>query len=439
MKPSKENEWLDQVISEIAGHDKPTPNFTQWCQEHPKSVQTLQSCSQQRFLGGDKMITTSQRIWETIMRTQITKFATAILIIIAVVVSIIFLGKSIPAAYAIEQTIEANRIMHSVHLKYFDSSHDDVAKECWFEFDESGQPKNVRINWSEWMAGGEKVVWNQEKTIIWNKKQGVLHIFDDEIYTARILTLTRRENPRLSVERFYELKKKGEAKIEIREPVNKPEPIIVTITGLGENINRYILSVDQATKLVTSIEWYQLKDGEYKYQGVKEYYDYNVPIDTKMFSLDDEISPDATCIDTRIQDVGLPQESLTDKEIATKVATQFFEALVNRDYAKVSQICGGLPANEIQQGSGKLWITFLGKLNVIRIISIGEPYDYESPHKDVFSYLSVPCIVEVEMQGKTFTRPMSPFIRQVLGRRERWMVHGLTPASVKPQTEKIQK
>ena len=373
------------------------------------------------------------------MKSRKAEFATVMLIVIAVVMSATFLGKSTTTAYAIEQTIEANHIMRSLHLKYFDSSHDNVAKECWFEFDENGQPKNVRIDWSEWMAGGEKVVWNQERTIIWNEKKGLLHIFDDEIYTARILMLTNKENPRLSVERFYELKTKGEAKIEIREPANKSKPVIVTVTGLGKNINRYILSVDQATKLVTSIKWYQLKDGEYKYQGIKEYYDYNVPVDSKMFSLDDDISSDATCIDTRTQDVGLPQENLTDKEIATKVATQFFKALIDRDYTKVGQICGGLPANQIQQGSGKLWVTFLGKLNVIRIISISEPYTYENPHKDVFSYLSVPCIVEVEIQGKTFTRPMSPLVRQVLGRRGRWMVHGFAPTPTGPKTEKAQR
>jgi hypothetical protein len=378
-------------------------------------------------------------IWRTIMKTQITKVATAMLIIIAVVVSVTFLGKSTTATYAIEQTIEANRIMRYLHLKYFDSLHDDVARECWFELDESGQLKNVRINWSEWMAGGEKVVWNQEKTEIWNKKQGLLLIFDDKIYTERILTLTSKNNPRLSVERYYELKTKGEARIEIQEPADKSEPVIVTVTGLLKNINRYILFVDQATKLVTGIEWYRLKDGEYEYQGLMEYSDYNVPIDTKMFSLDDEISPDAICIDTRTQDVGLIQESLTDKEIAAKVATQFFEALINRDYTKVSQICGGLPPNEIQQGSGKFWIKFLGKINVMRIISIGEPYYYESPHRDVYLYLSVPCIVEVEIQGKTFTQQMSPLVRQVLGRRERWMVHGLAPTPVKPKTEKAQK
>jgi hypothetical protein len=382
--------------------------------------------------------TSDMTIWKTIMKSRRAKFATVTLIITTIVVSVIFLGKSTTTTYAIEQTIEANRIMRYLHLKYFDSLHDDVAKECWFEFDESGQPKNVRINWSEWMAGGEKVVWNREKTIIWNKKEGLLHIFNDEIYSARILTLTSDENPRLSVERFYELKKKGEAKIEIQEPANESESAIVTVTGLGKNINRYILFVDQATKLVTSIEWYQLKDGEYKYQGVKEYYDYNLPIDTEVFSLDEEISRDAICIDTRTQDIGLTQENFTDKEIAAKVATRFFEALINRDYTKVGQICGGLPANEIQQGSEKLWVIFLGKINVIRIISIGEPYAYENLYKDVFSYLSVPCIVEVEEQGKTFTHKMYLLVRQVLGRRERWMVHGLAPTPARPKTEKAQ-
>ena len=436
MKTENNNKWLDDALTKAVGAEKCGPNFEKWRRDNPQAVEMLTSQANRQ----PSAVKRPLNIRNIVMKSPITKLAAAAVIIIAVTLGLTtILDKSISPAYAIEQTIEANRIMRSLHLKYFDSSGNDVAQECWFEFDESGQSKNVRINWSEWMAGGEKVVWNREKTEIWNKKQGVLHIFDDEIYTARILALTSKENPRLSVERFYELKKKGEAKIEIQEPANKSKPVIVTVTGLGKNINRYILSVDQATKLVTSIEWYQLKDGEYKYQGVKEYYDYNVPIDTKMFSLDDDISPDATCIDTRTQDVGLPQESLTDKEIATKVATQFFEALINRDYTKVSQICGGLPANEIQQGSGKLWVAFLGKLNVMRIIAMGEPYTYENPHKDVFSYLSVPCVVEAEIQGKTFTRPMSPLIRQVLGRRERWMVHGLAPTSANPKTEKIQK
>ena len=186
------------------------------------------------------------------MKNRITKLTAAAVIIIAAGLSIIFLDKSVTTVYAIEHTIEANRTMRYLHLRYFDSSHDDVAKECWLKFDETGQATNVRINWSEWMAGGEIVVWNKDKTQILNKKQNFLITFNDEIYTARLLTMARRENPRLAVERLYERQAKGEVEIKIEQPDSKAEPIVVTATGSGDNRMRFVLFVDQATNLVTS-------------------------------------------------------------------------------------------------------------------------------------------------------------------------------------------
>ncbi|MHC4463037.1 MAG: hypothetical protein ACYS30_16645 [Planctomycetota bacterium] len=98
--------------------------------------------------------TRGQKMWRIIMKSRITKLATVAAIMIIVALSINFLGKSVAPAYAIEQTIEANRAVQHLHFKYFYKSHDDVAKEFWLEFDESGQLKNARINFSKW---GEKM------------------------------------------------------------------------------------------------------------------------------------------------------------------------------------------------------------------------------------------------------------------------------------------
>ena len=352
----------------------------------------------------------------TIMKNKITKLAAAAVIIIAVVLSIIFLDKSVTTVYAIEQTIEANRTMRYLHLRYFDSSHNDVAKECWLEFDETGQATNVRINWSEWMAGGEVVVWNQYKTQILNKKQNFLIIFNDEIYTARVLTMAGRENPRLTVERLYERQAKGEVEIEIEQPASKAEPIIVTATGLGDNTKRFVLHVDQATNLVTSLKWYQLENGEYKYQGVMEYHDYNVPICAKMFSLDDEVPGDIKIIDTRVQDIGLAQGNLSDKEIATKVVREFLEALIVKDYTKAAQISGIPSPKKIKQG----W----GKLKVVRIVSIDEPTPPAESSKLFPNWQRVLCTIEIEKNGKEVQQQLKSFkVRPVLGRRERWGFH----------------
>ncbi|MHC4463395.1 MAG: hypothetical protein ACYS30_18460, partial [Planctomycetota bacterium] len=94
--------------------------------------------------------TREQKMWIIIMKSRITKFSAAAVIMIVVALSINFLGKSVAPAYAIEQTIEANRAVQYLHFKYFYKSHDDVAKEFWLEFDESGQLKNARINFSKW-------------------------------------------------------------------------------------------------------------------------------------------------------------------------------------------------------------------------------------------------------------------------------------------------
>ena len=58
-----------------------------------------------------------QNIWRIIMKSKITKIAAAAVIIVAVILSIIFLDKSVTPAYGIEQTIEAFRNVNSVYLE----------------------------------------------------------------------------------------------------------------------------------------------------------------------------------------------------------------------------------------------------------------------------------------------------------------------------------
>ncbi|UCF44466.1 MAG: hypothetical protein JSV99_06040 [Planctomycetota bacterium] len=345
----------------------------------------------------------------------LAKLAAAAVIVVAVGLGIIVLEKSATPAYAIDQTIEANRGLRYLHTKWFDPSYDDVAKECWLELDEKAQPKNIRIHWSKpFSASRTVVVWTEDRTQEWHKKDNRLIIFNDEIYTSRIHNMTETDDPRLMVEDLYEKQAKGEVEIEIDEPSNKSEPIIVTSTDIKTK-GRLVLFVDQSTKLVTSMEWHQFKDGQYEYKGVMEYYDYNVPIDAKMFSLDDEVSPDAHCINTETQDIGLQQGNLTDKEIAIKLVREFFEALIAKDYYKAGLICGGLTADEIQKG----W----GKLNVVRIVSIGEPAPPTRPSKVFPKVQSVPYTIEREKNGSKIIHERYIAVRRVLGRRDRWAIH----------------
>jgi len=353
--------------------------------------------------------------WLT-LRTM-TKLAAAAAIIVAAVLAITFLQKSATPAYALEQTIKAVQGIRYIHTKYFDASYDEVAKQTWIEFDNKGEPKNVRIYWSKpFSTSPTIVVWSKYKTQVWHPQKNRLFILNDELYTQRIHIMAEKSDPRKGVQKLYDRASKGEVKIEVEEQDSKEDPIIVTGTTVSEKPKRFVIYVDQATKLITSEEWYVFEDGEYEYQGVMEYHDYNVPIDANMFRLEDEIPVDAQRIDARTQDIGLAQGNLTDKEIAVEVVRELLQALIAKDYAKAGQICGGLTANEIQNG----W----GKLNVVRIVSIGEPGPPSKPSKVFPKMQSVAYTIESEKNGKKITQERCIAVKRVLGRRDRWIIHG---------------
>lgn len=354
------------------------------------------------------------------MKSPITKLAAAAVIIVAVVLAITVWDESIPSAYALTDTIEANHTVRYLHIKDFSSEHKDEPKEFWVECDEHGQIVNARMHMPQWAApddGAKAIVWNQNKVQVYFKRKNILFIAADKTVADRMLQLVKSCDPRLAVERLYEQETAGKVKIEIDQPSDKAKPIVVTATYLPESSSpnrREVLFVDQATKLVIAAEYYQLKDGEYQYVGTQEYYDYNQTIDAKMFTLDDEVPADAMRIDQTIQDVGLAQGNLSNEEIAVEVARQFFEALIAKDYAKAGKLLEGMPADRIQQG--------FGEIKFLRIISIGPAGPHPIP---ATGGLVVPCTVEIEKDGQTSEWKLERLgVRQVFNQPGRWTIFG---------------
>ncbi|MHC4639707.1 MAG: hypothetical protein ACYTBV_19750, partial [Planctomycetota bacterium] len=242
------------------------------------------------------------------MKSPITKLAAAAVIIVGVVLSVTFWVKTTPTAYALEQTIQANHSVQYLHSKSFMVSISDEPIECWVEFDPSGQIKNMRINKPAWMdpSDGESViVWKDGKMEFWIKKKNFLIVQKDQEIAAQVLSTVEQLDPKHTVANILQSQDEGDTKVEIDEPENKAEPIIITANFLEENelhIQRAILFVDQATKLLNKFETYQLKDGEYIPFITIEFYDYNIPIDSKVFTLDN-IPSDAIRIDETAQEI----------------------------------------------------------------------------------------------------------------------------------------
>lgn len=387
------------------------------------------------------------RIWRQIMNSKITRYTAAAVVILIVVLGITFLDKAVTPVYALDQTIRANHSVYSLHIKGFHPEYEEPS-EMWVECGPDGKIENIRLSspkWSDKYDGDKLMVWKENKLQVWLKRKNIFGIIKDTMLSAQVLKMAEEFAPKLAVERLRDRQQQGEIKLEIIEPANKAELIVVTATALEEGdaffptptpsnkadelsaevgsmqkdkaiYQRIILFVDQATKLVSCIEFYQLKDSDYQKKMTLEFYDYNVPIDSKMFTLDDEVPPDVLRIDQTTQEVGLVQGQLTDEEIAVEVVRQFFEALIASDFVKAGRLLEGLPAEEIKKD--------YGKVKYLRIVSIEKP---TKPQAGAYvpGAFRVPCTIEIEKDGKIEQwKPYGPFVRPVMGQHGRWTICG---------------
>ena len=402
MEPAKKIEKLIKKSRYEAGpkaYDKALGSFLQAVDVHKKQKSAL----------------TEPNIWRIIMKSPITKLAAAAVIVLAIVFSMTIFDKSMPTAYAFEQTIQASHSVQYLHIRAITPSHEDQPVEFWIEFAQDGQPKNMRLNLPDWMAPGSgprEVIWKGNKKQEWLREKNILTTTEDEASAAQVLEMIENQDPKLAVTRLQEKQEQGKVELEINEPANKAEPIIVTATSTKEDdssFQRKVLYIDQATKLVSAIELYKLRNGEYEYMKTMEYYDYNQPIDAEMFMFKD-VSNDAEHID--LMTIGLAQGNLSDEEIAVEVVRQFLEALIARNYDKASKLFPGVPADKIKE--------MFSELNIIRIVSMGKPILHSETNR-----LRVPYEVEVEMEGKISQwKQQGNLVQHLAGQPGRWAICG---------------
>ena len=361
-------------------------------------------------------------LWRIIMKSRITKFATAAAVILIAVLGITFLEESTQTAYAIEQTIQASHTVRYLHIKDFKEGMEEP-KEFWLEFDAKGSVENIRAFMPEWESpsdGAKVVIWRKGKAKVWFKKKKSLVTIRDKRFADEMLKTVQLFDPKLALQIFLEWEKHGLVTIEIDEPSKKTEPIAVTSTNsskvkeIGYRVDRTVILIDQATKLITAIEHYHLiENGDYELLGWTEFYDYNQQIDPTMFVLEG-LPSDVMQIDQTTQEIGLVQGNMTDKEIAVEVVRQFYQAVIAKDYAKAGQLLEGLPDDRMKE--------MFEELNVIRIVSIGEPVPHPIPGVGGFR---VPCKLEIEEDGiKSIYEPYGPGVRRVHGQPHRWDIHG---------------
>jgi len=362
-----------------------------------------------------------KHIWRTIMKSRRAQFATA-----AAAVLITYLCLQIPKnlvapAYALQDTIEAYRSVRYLHVKAFNTiAGRKLNSESWIEFDEDGKNARFRIQ-VDWFTtdaelGPATLVNDGDGSHTWLpnlnlcfRRSGISPL------TGGLLQLMRLDvDPKLICEKLRQQAERGEIILDINEPDQKSEPIVLVVTYPSESRSanwKKVLYIDQVTRLVKKEEKFEMRGGQYQHERTTEFLDYNQKIDPQMFNLDRELPENVILIDQSDQIVGLAQGDMTDEEIAKEVTSQILQVFGARDFNKAGQLFWGVPGFFIEK--------LLGANVLKKIISVQPVHRDPDPDSNLMICL---CKLIIEVGGQNYETDMNMYAVPVSGQPGRWMI-----------------
>lgn len=389
MKSSDNHRKIEENLSKTGRSFKPKADFEKWCRENPQAVNALKSHA-------EKSKTEKQtQFWSIIMKSKLTKLAAAA-VIIAAVIFVYTTNFMTPAAYALQDTIDAYNTISSLHIKTSRMVGQETrTTDTWLELDMHGNINKARFNTPNCgePVGPLTIVGGVGYGQAWLARHN-LHIVGYGNPSCVLGFDVSQVEPKGLVERLSQQEMLGEIILDINEPAQKDKPILVTVTypqgNLSENWKK-VLYIDQATSLVKKIEKFEFIEGQFQLKKTTEFFDYNQQFDPVMFILDGEIPTDATVFDVTDVEAGLLQGDMTDQEAATEIVRQFFEAAIAKDFARAGQLYLAAPDFLVEQA-------FMGA-NLLEIISVGPAEPVTDPDSQAFL---CSCKMFVEFQGQYY-------------------------------------
>ena len=346
--------------------------------------------------------------WRTIMNSTWTKLAVIVLVAATVGVAM-SLRQVVPSVYALEQTIEANRALRYIHIRI--TSEERGSHEAWAQLDENGQLVRLRINIPKTEDGHKEIVFTGNKAEVWFKTKGHVLVLNDKRAAENLASEVVANDPKLVMDKLQQAELEGKATVQTVESSAEGVPITLNVSKKDDPDLQEIYRINPKTKLLEQLERTWTVDGKRQRKDLIEYLEYNQEIPPGTFVLD--VPDDVMRVDWTTQTIGLPKGDLTDKQIAVKVAREFFQALIDKDYAKAGQIYEGIPAKKIEE--------VFGRGEWLRIVSIGEPTPHPEPRT---RFLRVPCEVEVRRGERRGVQKFTPNIRACEAQPDRWTIGG---------------
>jgi hypothetical protein len=322
-------------------------------------------------------------------------------------------------AYALRDTIEAHNSIRYLHVKAFIMvGGEKWDSESWMEFDEYGKLSRFRHQADRFTTGpiGPLTFVNDgDGSYIWLPNLNLCLKRSSESGIAS--HLLQREisglDPKLAFEKLRRQAGDGEIILDVNEPGQKNQPIVLVVTYPAESQSanwKKVLYIDQATRLVKKEEKFVRWGDRYHHVLTTEFFDYNQQIAPEMFNIKGELPENVIMIDQSGKEVGLAQGDMTDEEIATEVTSQCVQAVIAKDYDKAGRLFAGLP--------GFLTEKMLG-VNVLKIISVGPTHPDPDPD---LSQMICSGTVLGEVGGQYYEFDTKIYVAPVSRQPGRWTI-----------------
>jgi hypothetical protein len=305
-------------------------------------------------------------IWRIIMKSSITKLAVAAVLVIAAVISVTLLNKSVTPAYAFEQTIEVLKNTRTVHM--FCRDWDGKKFEMWMTLDSQGYPEYCYSYWPDYEVTN---ISTPTVSYQYNKKMNQVSVNKGKLYHFGDVQFDRM---------FEDLQKevqKSESNVKVyREAASSGgKNLIVAISENGG----WKIFIDPDTKLPVGLHC--LKDKNQPGDFIKDFdeilfdeelpagiFEFQIPEGATVSDIDDE--------EKRLSDPnnGISTEGLTEQQAAEQIAGQYWQAIIAKDFEKVKKLSPGTNASYSNEEVEKKYQKYFGDYFPSEYVESGKLY-----------------------------------------------------------------
>ncbi len=373
--------------------------------------------------------------WRIIMKSRKAQFTAAAVVVLATYLCLQIPKGLVAPAYALQDTIEAYNSVRYLHVKAFNTiAGTKLGSESWIECDEDGKRARFRVH-LDWFSadsplGPATFAQDGDRSHTWLPNLNLcFRRSGKSALTGALLQWTRSDvDPKLMFEKLQKQARDGEIILDVNEPDQKNESIVLVVTYPAESRSanwKKVLYIDQATRLVKKEEKFEMRGGQYQHERTTEFLDYNQQIDPEVFNLDAELPENVISIDLS-DEVGLAQGDMTDEEVAKEVTSQALRVFIAGDFDKAGQLFWGVPGFFIEK-------LFSG--NVLKKVSSVGPV-HRDPDPD--SHLMIcSCKIIYEIGGQYYEIDTNVYVAPVSGQPGRWMICRIWGHSMRPASDDI--